>query len=439
MAALHANTELENLEPQHELQLRGASELWVELVDSSDRFAELQQPWKALYTKDRESGFYLSWEWIAALFQDYAPQVRILAVRAHDGAYRAFFPISTRTRWSRSTQKFQTVLEPAGRAALSELTGILCDPNHEAAVVPALARAIAALPWTRFSMRYEPTGRRSKLLLDALPAERFKGRFRAYLINEDTVDNLNCPQVRLPADHDQWLAGLSANTRQKIRRFTRRHLDSGAWHITQVSDETLTRDLDITLDMWTQRWVAEKGRSAARRTTSIYRHMFETAHRHGMLHLPILWSGDTPLVAHACIADTSRGHVHFVAAGRSLENDQPNSGLLLHSESIRWAIDAGFRLYDFGHGDEAYKISLGGKNKRLQYLFVERRSLSPLDAIDTFNLSSAVRKIRSLIRHGKTREARSALAELSKIVEAHQLPDHDITHLSSKLEADPHG
>lgn len=412
-----------------------AHALSVELVDSNDQFQALQEAWSKVFAADLESGFFLSWGWVSALFDAYASRVRVLAVRQPGGDYVGFYPISTRMRWSRSQQRFQTVLEPAGRAALSELTGILCAPKHERQVIAALADKITAMRWTRFSMRYEPTGRRSQMLLDALPQAQFNGRFRSYTINDGSIDNLNSLHVTLPNSHDEWLASLSSNTRQKIRRYSRKHLESGAWHVTQTDTDTLTRHIDIVLDLWTRRWVAEKGKSGARRTTSIYRHMFETAHQLGMLHLPILWLDGTPLAAHACIADTSRGHVHFVAAGRSVENDQPNSGLLLHSESIRWAIEAGFAIYDFGHGDEAYKASLGGHTNRLHYLYVERRSQNPYDAIDPFNMASGIRKLRSLIEADKARDARRACKQLQEIAEAHQLPDDPITKLSARLEA----
>ena len=439
MSARSANAKLESLDLPPSRQPENASALSVEIIDSITQIQSLQEPWQSIYRRDPESGFFLSYDWISALFEQYPSRMRVLAIRGTDGGYLGFFPISTRVRWSRSVKKFQTVLEPGGRAALSELTGILVDPVHEKPVLNALAGAIAALPWTRFTIRYEPTGRRSRILLDALPADQFKGRFRSYLINDDTIDNLSCPQVHLPDSHEAWLVSLSSNTRQKIRRFSRRHLASGDWRVTQTSAETLQRDLDIVLDLWTQRWVGEKGKSGARRTTTIYRHMFETAHAMGMLHLPVLWAGDNPLVAHACIADRSRGHVHFVAAGRSVDHDQPNSGLLLHSESMGWAIDSGFSVYDFGHGDEAYKASLGGQNKKLHYLYVERISDDPKLAIDPFNLSGAKRKIRACIEAGPSEDGRIAGAAFSKIVEAHRPHDEELTKLISKMEAQYHG
>ncbi|MEP0943052.1 MAG: GNAT family N-acetyltransferase [Rhizobiaceae bacterium] len=422
-------------------------QLTVDLIDSKNQFVNLKAPWQTLYAIDRESGYFLSWGWISALFEEYSSRVRILAVRRTDGPrksaspadYVALFPISSRMRWSDSGQKFQTILEPCGRNALSELTGILCDPAHEAAAIAALADKISALPWTRFSMRYEPTGRRAKILLEALPDDRFVGRFRSYLINDDEIDNLNCPQVALPQVYDNWLSTLSSNTRQKIRRFTRRHLESGEWHVSQVRDDTLDRDIEIVLDHWQQRWVAEKGRSSTRRTTSIYRHMMKTAHQLGALHLPILWAGETPLVAHGCIWDASRRHVHFVLSGRSIENDRPNSGFLLHCDSIRRAVEAGFAIYDFGHGDEAYKASLGGSIKRLHYLFVERRSNHPVDTIDPYNMSHAVRRIRSSLDTGKTVEARAACNDLLKIIDAHSLKDGAALTTLTDLEHPDHG
>ena len=139
MAALRSNIDPLSTDLPDWLQWNDAPTLGVELIDSMEQLLALEEPWRAIYDRDPESGFFLSWDWIAALFQQYAPRVRVLAVRNTEGEYLGFFPISTRLRWSRSEQQFQTILEPGGRAGLSELTGIVCNRLHEKAVVSVLA------------------------------------------------------------------------------------------------------------------------------------------------------------------------------------------------------------------------------------------------------------------------------------------------------------
>ncbi len=284
-------------------------------------------------------------------------------------------------------------------------------------------------------MRYEPTGRRSEQFLKCFPEDSFRGRFEDYRINEGTVDNLICPQIELPATHDAYLAGLSSNTRQKIRRFARRQLESGTWHITQANADTVKRDIDILMDLWMSRWGSQKKPSQARNIAANYRHMMKTAHDLGALHLPILWHAERPLVAHGCISDASRGHVHFVLSGRSSDPDQQNSGLLLHNDSIQRAIENGFSIYDFGHGDEPYKTSLGGTDKRLNYIILERLSDDIPETIDPFNITDPARKVRSFISKGDMTKASLACDELLKIMEAKPRERGSLASMTKDLEA----
>ncbi len=417
-----------------------APALVVETIDSKETFLGLEQAWKALYAQDQESGYFLSWGWISKVFHNNPDRIRILAVRktGADAGYIAFFPVTSRIRWSNSDQNFQGILEPGGRVALSELTGFLCNPDTEKVAISAIADSVSSMPWTRFSMRYEPTGRRSEHFLKCFPTDRFRGQFEDYRINQGSVDNLVCPQIELAPTYDDYLAKLSSNTRQKIRRFTRRELDSGNWHITQVTADTVDRDITILMDLWMSRWGSKKKQSQARKTAATYRHMMEASHELGALHLPILWQGDRPLVAHGCISDTSRGQVHFVLSGRSSDPDQQNSGLLLHSDSIRRAIENGFSIYDFGHGDEPYKSSLGGTDKRLNYIVVERLTDEIPETIDLFNITDPARKIRSFIDKGDMSKASIACDELLKIMEAKPRTRGPLTNIPKDLEAQSH-
>ena len=394
----------------------------VELIDSKDHFLSLKRSWESLYAGDPETGFFMSWGWISSVFHRFPGRLRILAVRGsgRGSDYVAFFPVASRIRWSASKQEFQGVLEAGGRPGLSEQTGFLCDPAHEQGAIAAIATAVCALPWTRFSMRYEPTGRRSEIFLSWLPETGFRGQFDEWLINDGTVDNLANPQVKLAASFDDYLAGLSSSTRQKVRRFTRRHMESGLWHVSQASGSNAERHIEILLELWNKQWGAQRRSSQARKTVSIYRHMLQTAHQMGALHLPILWQDDTPLVAHGCIRDMDRSHVYFVLSGRNMQLEHHNSGMLLHCDSISRAIDEGMSIYDFGHGDESYKLSLGGICQRLHYVTINRLSDDLAQTVDTFNMTDPARKIRHFIDKQDLQLARRACNQMLEILEASQ-------------------
>ncbi|NKB51075.1 MAG: hypothetical protein GKR97_02425 [Rhizobiaceae bacterium] len=134
--------------------------LVVETIDSIETFLKLEPAWKALYELDSESGYFLSWGWISNVFRRNRDRIRILAVRnvGKNTGYVAFFPITSRIRWSSSKQSFQGILEPGGRVALSELTGFLCHPDEEKRQLPRLPTASVRCPGHGFPCVTNPPG-----------------------------------------------------------------------------------------------------------------------------------------------------------------------------------------------------------------------------------------------------------------------------------------
>ena len=280
----------------------------------------------------------------------------------------------------------------------------------------AIGEQLSQLPWSRLSLRYEPTGKRSSYLMKALGSRDFRSKFKDYRINKGTIDNLICPQIQLPDDYQDYLqTGVSSNTRQKIKRFTRKYLDTGELHISHTTPETVERDVDVLLTLWVQKWSGLKGRSSARRIAMKYKNMLMSFSRHGVLNLPILWQSQTPVSALGCLADHRQGHLLFILSGREEQSDIPQTGLLQHSGNIRWAIENNFKIYDFGHGDERYKYSFGAEDKTLHYFSIRRRSHKKSFLFDPLSVDESVETTKQLLNQRKFRQARNACEHLIQI------------------------
>jgi hypothetical protein len=166
--------------------------------------------------------------------------------------------------------------------------------------------------WSRLSLKYfYASDRRLALFTDQFPDSLFRTSHHKRLINDGVTNNLVCPCIDLPDDYDTYLqTQLSSNTRQKIRRFTRKFENSEDLRITRTSSKTLETDLDILIGFWMQRWKESKGRKTkylARKYRQILRNGFER----GALHMPLLWRGDTPLGAHANLIDWQKPALYF--------------------------------------------------------------------------------------------------------------------------------
>ncbi len=388
----------------------------TEIIASYDAFADLEAKWNWLYQVDPDAQLFLSWTWLSKVFQKHPNQWCVLAVKngASSGDYAGLFPLRLKTIWSKSNQKFRNEIHMAGRLDWAQYTGFLCHPDWENEVIVALANGIKQMHWSRISLKYFHTSDfRLKLFLDQFPSKTFKTKHHRLEINNGTTNNLTCPYIILPEDYETYLqTQLSSNTRQKIRRFSRQFESSDDLRITIADAETIQRDLDITVDLWIEKWTDSKG-ERAEELARTYRRILWNGFECGSLHLPILWQGPTPLGSLGHLIDWKKRRLFFIIATRNESKPEPFVGWMLHAHSIRWSVDNGIKIYDFCHGDEAYKYSYGAKDLHVKYASISTRSGVNLNGIiDPSSIDDVMLKTIRFIKTDRLEEAHIACQQV---------------------------
>ncbi|HLC03578.1 MAG TPA: GNAT family N-acetyltransferase [Anaerolineales bacterium] len=179
------------------------------------------------------------------------------------------------------------------------------------------------------------------------------------------------PVVELPDDWEMYLAGLGKKQRHELRRKMRRaaELPEGVeWRIIGSGD-----DVEQAVETFL-RIMALDERKAGFLTpimqTQIKRSAM-AAHAHGWLQLVVLDIGGRP----------AAGYLNFDYGGRlwvynsfiDPEYFDSSPGWVLLGHVIRWAISNGRREVDFLRGGEQYKYQLGGRERFVCRLTIERR------------------------------------------------------------------
>jgi Flp pilus assembly protein TadD/CelD/BcsL family acetyltransferase involved in cellulose biosynthesis len=390
----------------------GANTLVVEEIDRRDMLDRIRPSWDHVYAADPESNFFLSpfwlWPWLKSMEQRWV----ILGVRrvSHPGAYVAFMPLQQRTHM-RPKGGFYNELAMAGNR-FADYTGLICHPEFASAAIPLIGAHIRQMSWRRitFEQVRMSEGRLALLLAGAdagtIPIQRvlpplYKG-----------IDNSVCPFVTLPDSFDAYLATLSANTRQKIRRVLRKVEGDPAFRFTCSTPETVERDVGLLLGLWDRKWRPQKGE----RTDNIVatmRFMLTAAGRDGALHLPMLWQGDVLLGALGNLIDPFRKEMLFLIAGRNTDADEPPPGIALHAYAIREAIERGFRIYDFLRGDEKYKFSFAQETHQIPDLRFESTSdLNHDGGLDRRSFRRVLEDSEKLVRDGKPNLAELGFKQL---------------------------
>jgi len=382
------------------------------LIERVDHFECLRTAWDALYLRDPEAQFFLSWTWLAGVLRAHPGQWVVLVVRDRDGRYLGFLPLRRKIVWSQRHEKLRNELEFAGRLFWADYGGILCDPDVDEAVLQALAAHLKQMQWSHFSLKgFRISDRRCQLFQQALADERLTIEPKTALINDGRTDNLVCPYIDLPATFEAYLTDtLSSNTRQKVRRFLRRVESSEDYRISLTSRETAARDLETLERLWHAMWSPVKG-SKADRLAAAYRAIIAQGLSDDSVHMPILWHRDAAIGVLASFVDWTKSRILFFVTGRDEAFQEVPVGLVLHAWSIRWAIEHGLNTYDFLRGDEPYKHSLGATGSvRLEYFLIRTRSGENLNnRLDPTSAADALRMAAHFAQSSRDRDATTAL------------------------------
>ena len=346
----------------------------IEIIEDRESFKRCKQDWDAVYDSDPEAHVFLLWDWFSVLLERFKHNWLLLAVRHdHSKAYVAFCPLLVATK---QTDKgdYSNEIRMAGFPR-ADYTGFICRPEHEEEAIAAIAAHLKERKWGSIALEsvLASEGRMRRLLMH-FPKTDFAIEATERKIKNNTINNNICPFVRLPGDWETFLAEtLSANTRQKAKRFLKKIDDGGEFRITHADAGTYQRDLDTLLLYWGAQWGEKKGpklTAMLAMTRTMLAGLFEA----GMLVVPVFWKGDTPVAVIALIKDDRKRWLHFQVAGREESFNSPPPGFILHAHSIRWAIRNGYRAYDMMRGNEAYKYLFGCEDRRAWTVSIRHRT-----------------------------------------------------------------
>jgi tetratricopeptide (TPR) repeat protein len=391
----------------------------IDIIETLPSLAKLEDNWNAVYDADPEAQVFLSWKWISGWLAHIKGPWFILAAKANDSAeapYVAFFPLRLDTTIENSGVLNQVRM--AGNYA-ADYTGIVCGPDAESKVIPAFARYIKQqMNWASLTLEnVRMSERRFRLLLAYFPRANFQVTEKNRKV--DDIDNSLCPYTALPKDWDSYLASLSTNTRQKIRRFLKLVDAESEYRITVSTFETFEEDLKTLLRFWEIKWRPRKGDliDSLVRTHGI---MLTRSFQSGLVFLPTFWHGDRPVAALATLVDPRKRTFSFYITGRDETFDGPPPGVILHGFSIRHAIENGFSEYDFLRGNESYKYSFRCAERKIRCTVVETRNGKNLgDRIDPRSIPGVLEEATALHKKGQAAAAECGYRRILDVLPKH--------------------
>ncbi len=314
-------------------------------------FVELESEWNALLSRAPINHIFYTWEWQKTWWEAYQPgELLILACR-EGNALRGIAPLFlTESPRGRS-------LQIIGCVDVTDYLDFIVDGEHLSPVFGVFADYFAEhrAEFDLLDFCNIPHNSPTQRILPAL----LKSRGFNTAVEQQEV----CPVIDLPEDWRGYLSLLDKKQRHEVRRKLRRIQGSERsidWYIVNGFhdlDEEVSQFVRLMAasDPEKERFLQDDG------NLRFFKAIVPLLHERGWLQLNFLTVG----------AERAAAYINFVYGERVMvynsgldhqDYGDLSPGIVLLAYNIKYAIEQGFRYYDFLRGDEAYKYRMGGRD-----------------------------------------------------------------------------
>jgi CelD/BcsL family acetyltransferase involved in cellulose biosynthesis len=338
----------------------------ITCVDDLHQLDRLRESWAAAYVTDPQATICVSWAWLRGWFAATPHKWFVLVARPDRSSTPvAFLPLAL--------DEHRLLM---GGNPLADYTGFVCAPEHESEAVAGFAAHVQRrVRWEKFYLRNILDGR----------VERFLEHFAGVKFSVQVKAQTSCPHIRLPNSWEQYLREtVGPTTSRDIKRSLKKVDGVERFRLTCAGADSLDAHVETLLDHWHARWnCPDYYRDGFR---EIFRRSFED----NRLWLSILWDGPKPIGALAAFLDPVQKTMTACITSSDRSYAQLRPGKVVYAYAIRYAIEQGYRIFDFTRGNEDYKFSFGA---------VERFSPSIAIARTGFQVSARrfVRQLRGYL------------------------------------------
>lgn len=325
----------------------------VTLYTDTSAFHQLRDEWNALVLKSHLNTVFSMWEWHRTWWEAYQPG-NLYLVTCRDNAGLL---LGIGSWYIKKHPEHGRILEGVGCVDVTDYLDIIADKSAVELVYGALADFLVAHrdDYDLIDLCSIPQDSPTHTLFTAALQQR---GFSVNVAQQDV-----CPIIALPATWDEYLNTLNKKQRHELRRKLRRAEgvdEKVSWFI--VADDANLDDeithffrLMAASDPQKQRFLENE------RHVTFFRNIMPIMRERGWLEMSFL----------TIDGERAAGYINFVYGERVMVYNsgldhqtfgQFSPGIVLLAYNIQYAIERGYRYFDFLRGDEEYKYRLGGQD-----------------------------------------------------------------------------
>ncbi len=131
------------------------------------------------------------------------------------------------------------------------------------------------------------------------------------------------------------------------------------------------KDIDALAELWQQRF-GEREIEELRQIKKLW----EICYQQKQLWYEIIYDGEIAVAGLAAFTDHINNCISPFMMAYKYDKDYSrySLGLVIVAHSLKYAIDKGYKVYDFGRGDSEYKTWFGGTNCNNKNYIIRRRN-----------------------------------------------------------------
>ena len=360
----------------------------------------LGHKWRQLEQRSSCS-FFQSWTWIGTWLSQLPKSVALYLLEVVDGDRvigLAVFGARTLVRHgfvrSRALLLHETGSKELDRMTI-EYNSILAETGREREVVIAAVNCVRAVNITW-----------DELMVSGVEARAFEAWHAAVRSTNWRVvfrQESNCYFVDLDAVRNcggDYLALLSSNTRQQVRRSIKAYEQSGSLSISVASSgEAAVEYLHGLQELHDAHWQGrgKDGAFPSEFTRNFHDRLVRDAVARAEVQMLRVTAGDEVVgYLYNFVRD---GHVYFYQSGfKYTEDPKIRPGLVCHYLAIMHNLKSNNRIYDFLAGPQRYKQSLGAANVKMYWFALQKPRL-------VFAVERMLRRVKRVIRRDDGRSA----------------------------------
>jgi CelD/BcsL family acetyltransferase involved in cellulose biosynthesis len=323
-----------------------------ESFSNASAFEQLKAEWNVLLRCSSADQVFYTWEWYSTWWEVYRPgELWLITSRDEQGRLLGIAPLYIDD---------VGVVRLIGSGDVTDYVDMIIDADYVAQVLEGLATYLLKHRTNFNSLQLEGIPEASptlKLFSEVLERQGFS-------VDLDVVEV--CPLINLPEKWESYFKILDKKQRHEVRRKMRRAAglsENIDWYIVDSS-----HDLSAEIERFMVLMAASDAEKQEFLQNPLHKQFFKRV-------IPLLFDkGWLQLNFLTVDGMATAAYLNFdyndqiLVYNSGLSHEQYgylSPGIVLLTKNIRYAIENGYRVFDFLRGDETYKYRMGGKDTKI--------------------------------------------------------------------------